>query len=268
MSRAYCLIRGDPVYRHEAFVRGLRATGYDVLSQHHPVRGAPGDVLVMWNRYGGNHEIACAFEKAGGLVLVAENGYVGNDRSNRTIYAISRGGHNGSGSWPLGGPERWAKLGVEMQPWQQGGDHVLVCPNRSFGMPGFIMPPNWPQAVAERLAKHTSRPIRIRPHPGNSPPRKALALDLAGAWAVVIWSSSAGCEALIAGIPVFSEAPWWIASGAAKSDVREIENPRYGDERVRAMERLAWAQWHVEEIESGKPFSHLCDRTSSFAERV
>lgn len=267
MRTAYCLIREQPVYRRDAFVSGLRSCGFDVRGHPSGNKVRPGDALVIWNRYGDNHELALRFEEAGGRTIVAENAYLANDRSNRTRYAIARDGHNGSGSWPLGGPERWDSLGIELEDWRKDGEHILVCPNRSFGMPGFIMPPNWAETVVDRLREFTKRPIRVRPHPGNDPPKKPLAEDLENAWAVVIWSSSAGCEALVRGVPVFSEAPWWILSSATSGEIRSIEDPFLPD-RLPSFRRLAWAQWHVEEIARGEPFQYLLDGAPAFAGRV
>lgn len=254
------------MYRREAFIQGLRAVGYDVFGDDPGLVAhcRPGDVLVIWNRYGVWHDIASRFESKGGVVLVAENAYVGLDRKNRQRYAIARSGHNGSGQWVSGGPERWASLGVELTPWRETGDHILVCPNRCFGMPGFIMDSMWPEKILERLRKLTKRPVRVRRHPGNAPPTKPLAADLANAWAVVIWASSAGCEALISGIPVYCEAPWWIARDAAITDLRSIEAPPLLD-RLPAMQKLAWAQWSVDEIKRGEPFSYLLDRSHTLA---
>lgn len=256
IPKAYCAIRDQPVYRRDAFVRGLEAAGYQVMPMHTIGPGRKGDVLVIWNRYGGLHDTASRFEREGGVVLVAENGYLANDRSNRTRYAIARTGHNGSGEWFFGGPERWEKLQIRLQPWRESGDHILICPNRSFGRPGYIMPSDWPEVVAKQLKGITKRPVRIRPHPGNDPPKRPLADDLRNAWAVIIWSSSSGCEALVSGIPVFCFAPAWIAKSATCPDIRLINNPPLPD-RLPAMQRLAWAQWHVEEIARGEPFQYL-----------
>jgi hypothetical protein len=257
------MIRESPVYRREAFVRGLRACGFDVQLRPPSPNVEPDDALVIWNRYGHYHDVASQVQKAGGQVIVAENAYVGVDRADRRRYALANGGHNGSGAWPHGGPERWESLGIALKAWRTDGEHILVAPNRSFGMPGFIMPPNWERDVVTRLRRVTQRPIRVRPHPGNGPPKKPLIEDLVGAWAVVIWSSSVGCEALIEGIPVFCEAPWWVAKGAAIPSIKNIDNPDLPD-RMPAFQRLAWAQWSVEEIESGEPFHHLLDRPSTF----
>lgn len=265
--KAFCRIRDQPVYRRDAFLRGLVNAGYDVAPIYAEPVGAPGDVLVIWNRYGDNHELASRFERAGGKVVVAENGYVGVDRNNRQRYALALAGHNGSGSWPVGDGQRWNALGIELQPWRTEGTHILICPNRSFGMPGFIQPGNWPAIIADRVRAVTRRPIRIRPHPGNEPPRKSLSEDLADAWACVIWSSSAGCEALIAGIPVFQCAPWWSMGSAACTDLKLLDNPPL-PYRMAACWSVAWQQWHVKEIESGEPFQHLLHRSPAFAGRV
>lgn len=253
MNRAYCLIRDQPVYRREAFCDGLRAAGYDLRS------GAPtdvraGDLLVMWNRYFDNHERALTFERAGGIVLVAENGYVGVDRADRKIYALARGFHNGRGKTPVGGPERWDALSIALAPWKRG-EHVLVSANRSFGTPGGIMPNDWMIQVRNVLEKTTKRPVKFRAHPGNDRPKHPFSGDLEGAHCVIIWSSSTGCEALIAGVPVFCMAPWWICKEATRADIHLLEEPLCDDAaRLDAFQKLAWAQWHVDEIASGTAY--------------
>lgn len=267
MKRAFCLIREQPVYRRDVFVRGLQAAGYEVGPPHQIGSGVGGNVLVIWNRYGGLHETAKTFEREGGIVVVAENGYLGNDRNNRTRYALARGGHNGSGEWPVGDAGRWEALGIPLKPWREPkGGYVLVCPNRSFGMPGFIMPVDWPQNVCKQLAKYTKYPIKLRPHPGNDPPSRPLSADLADARAVVIWSSSAGLDALLQGIPVFRCAPWWVAgAGDCGQDLSQIDKPNLARaDRYVAMVRTAWAQWHIDEIENGTAFQHLLHGPHSF----
>jgi hypothetical protein len=256
--KAYCLIRAQPHYRREAFVDGLRACGYPVVEVP-PSRGAPGDVLVIWNRYGTNELLADRFEADGGTVLVAENGYLGHDAQGRQHYALARHGHNGSGQWTAGGPERWQALGLALQPWRMAGDHVLVCPNRTFGMKGLAMPDHWAEETVAELRRYTRRPIRVRKHPGNwqaNPPKVSLAEDLTGAWCVVIWSSSCGVHALLAGIPVIACAPWWICKRAAGEHLHDVEAPPL-EPREPTLQRLAWAQWSVDELASGEPFRRL-----------
>lgn len=273
MPIAYNLTRREIFYRHEAFTAGLQAAGYEVRTAL--PQGRHGDVLLIWNRYH-FHQAATQFEAAGGKVIVAENGYLGpggispHSMDPRTVFALGLGAHNDSAAIPEGGLDRWRALGVDLKPWRTTGEHVLVCPNRSFGTPGRVMPPTWAADVSARLKKLTNREIRIRPHPGNRPAEKPLADDLSGAWVCVIWSSSAGVHALVAGIPVICESPAWIGMKAAFTafasewDAMEESEPDYLDyNRLRAMSDVARGQWSVEEIASGEPFRLLCGTSTA-----
>lgn len=224
-------------------------------------------LLVIWNRYSHWHALACRVEAAGGRVLVAENGYLGAGGTSPKFdvhpggprphhyYALAEGWHNGRGPIRVGTEDRFSRLGVELKPWRTDGEHVLVCPNRAFGVGEQVMHPDWAERCAARLRKHTKRPVRIRAHPGNDEPKKApLAADLEGAAAVVVWSSSVAQHALCLGIPVFIEAPFQILKGAGASG--SVTAPVCPDRRAH-FERMAWAQWTCAEIESGEPFKHI-----------
>ena len=262
--RAYCLIRDQPWYRRSAFVTGLRAAGYAVESQQ-PRAIDKEAVLVIWNRYAGNHDIALNVERAGGRVLVAENGYLGEGGGTPKFqvhpagpqpghyYSIARGFHNdGTRTIDGGSPERFDRLRVNLKPWRTGGEYLLVCPNRSFGVAGRMMPTDWAEHCAGRLRKAQALPVRIRAHPGNNAPKRALLDDLQGAAAVYIWSSSCGIHALIEGIPVFCDAPYWIMKGASM-----VAGSPVPPDRLPHFQRMAYAQWSCAEIESGEPFRHL-----------
>lgn len=257
--RAWSLIRREPHYRHDAFLSGLAAAGYEVndAAPGFPVK--PGDVLVIWNRYYDREQLADRFEAEGGTVLVAENGYLRGRHDGGDYYALAVHGHNGSGQWHIGGPGRWESLGIELKPWRTEGRHILVAPNRPFGMRGTVMPARWGEETAERLLKVTRRPVRLRLHPGNGRAAVPLEDDLRAAWAVVVWSSSVGIKALVEGVPVVCEAPYWICRSAAVTELRQIEMVRElrRESREEAMHMLAWAQWSIAEIASGEPFRHL-----------
>lgn len=249
------MLRPGPEYRREAFHSGLRAAGFTV-STDEPNRFAPADCLVIWNRYLAMDVLATRAEQAGVPVLVAENGYFQRPRYGGKHYAIALGGHNGQGSWPAGDGSRWAALGIELQSWRARGNHVLVCPNRPFGRPGFVMPSDWAKRTLWRLQALTKREVRLRLHPGNVEPAVPLQRDLQDAWAVVIWSSSAGVHALVAGIPVIAMCPAWICKPAAGDTLETIDSPAM-PERLPVMQRLAWAMWSLDEISSGEPFVQL-----------
>lgn len=266
MRRAYVALRDQPPYRRDTFVAGLKAVGYDVRF------GSPQQIdrdtlLLIWNRYGPGHSDAVQVERAGGTVWVAENGYVGrggqspHSMERRDPYALARSFHNDDTVVPDGGPKRWSALDVDVAPWRADGRHVLVCPARSFGTPGRFMPPDWVQIVTKRLRALTGREIRVRPHPGNVPPKRSLSDDLRDCWAVVVWASSAGVHALIAGVPVICCGPYWIAKSAAGA-IEQIESPPMPD-RLPALWRLAWAQEFLSEIESGEAFARLLEKAET-----
>lgn len=256
MRRAYCLIRNQPHYRIDAFSKGLEKSGYYVI-RNHPVSCKPGDLLLIWNRYGINEVIADKWSREGGIVIVCENGYIGTDSQSRQYYAIALNGHNGSGNWHVGSDDRWQNLNVPINPWRESGSHILICAQRGIGSKTMASPPGWEKEMAKRLSRITRREIKIRRHPQTKDaPVLPLSHDLENAWATVVWSSTAAVKSLLAGIPVFYDAPHMIVSGAACNDITQIEIPKMGD-RIPALQRMAWAQWSIEEIEMGLPFSYL-----------
>lgn len=241
------MLRENIAKRHDVFLAGLSAAGYTV-SCGEPRSFRPGDALLIWNRRGHEEKVADNFERAGGVVFVAENCYVG-----RNYYALAKRYHNGGGEELVDDPSRASALGAHVAPWRTSGDHVLVCPNRFIGPHKALMPATWAVRTAEKLRQLTRREVRIRPHPGRGVPNRTLAEDLAGAWACVVWWSSAGVAALLAGVPVIYCAPWWIASVAAGRGLQSIEDPAMGD-RLVALRRIGNSQFTPAEIAMGLPF--------------
>ena len=80
------------------------------------------------------------------------------------------------------------------------------------------MPEGWVEATVAAIKRKTSRPVRVRKHPGNHPPEIAIEDDLDNVWAVVIWGSSAAIKALVAGVPVFYCFSPWIGGRGASLD--------------------------------------------------
>jgi len=248
--RALCLLREQVPYRRAAFIAGLLVCGYEVCDRIHDPR--TGDVLVIWNRYGVFDNDANRFERAGATVLVAENGYLGNDFAGGIWYALSRGQHNGAGSWKEGGPERWDRLGIACAPWRYGGREVVVLPQRGIGPPGVAMPRDWLTKTRARLLASGIR-HRVREHPGTRTDAVPLEQDLDEAAAVVTWGSGAALKALLLGIPVFYDMPNWIGSRAAAW----IGDGPFRGDPLPMFRRLAWAMAPLEEIASGEAIRRL-----------
>lgn len=266
-TRLACVrIRPQPHYRREAFELGLRRAGFLIGDAHDAETITPGrqDILVAWNRT----PVEQAWEQRGGRVIVAENGYCGQDAEGHQLYALALHGHNGSGKWPQGGPERWAALGLELKPWRQGGEHIVIRGQRGIGASSMASPPQWHVTASRdlmRLAPH--RRQVIQEHPGKPACDPRVAADiieaLRGAHAMCIWSSAAGVRALLEGVPVFYAAPHWICEDAAVRGVGNVERPKTDDAaRLAALQRLAWAQWSTAEIATGEPFVRLIEETA------
>jgi hypothetical protein len=246
LRSAYNLLREFPHYRREAFDTGLRAAGFKV--EHNFRQPKPGDVLLIWNRYGGNEFYARDCEKAGATVLVAENGYYSEEKT----FAISLNQHHHGGNHIPG---------VRKMVTPRAGKHILVCDQRGIGSALMASPGAWAETTAEKLRRITKRTVVIREHPGKDAPRIPLADDLIDCHACVIWSSSAGVEALIRGVQVFYDAPRWIAEESAK----RLSLVFKGSCDINALHQFDNAginnalsnQWTAAEVAAGEPFFQL-----------
>lgn len=265
-SDAACLVRPLPHYRQEAFVAGLEACGFKV-SFRQKSDPAPGDLLLIWNRYGHFDLLARIYESRGASVIVAENGYIGDarrvpganyDGKDWRLFALALSHHNGAGrAGPFAAP-RFLEQGIELKPWRKSGEHILVLPQRGIGPKGVAMPEDWAAGVMRRLADRTRRPIRLRPHPGKE--RPPLEPDLENCWACVTWGSGAAIKAIAAGVPVFHEFPFWIGKTCARFGLDELEDPLCSDAlRENLFARISWAQWTIKDIASGAAFRALLE---------
>lgn len=253
MRTAVCLIRDREPYSHNQFTEGLRNAGFKVTdSQCH--KPSPGDVLLIWNRSGFRHHNALRFEQAGCPVIVAENGWIGSTNEGGKFYALCRNHHNGAGTWPVGSAERLSGMNIELKPWRETGDHILVLASRGIGAPGVAMPRDWPRQTVKALQRRTRRPVRLREHPGDS--HASIGKDIRNAHAVVTWASGAAIKAIAAGVPAYYEMKNWIGAPAARHITEDLEAPFLGD-RLPMFQRLAWAQWSAQEISTGEPIRRL-----------
>jgi hypothetical protein len=266
MGRALIMVRQQPHYRREAFESGARAAGLTLVTALHDPK--PGDVLVIWNRYGSYDAMARACEKGGGKVIVVENGYFGRDADGNKPYAMHRSLLHGFGAWPDGEEDRWSPLGIPLAPWRSDGREVLVLAQRGIGIPPVSSTPDDAQRIASTIRARTGLPVRVRKHPGDREPEVPLAEDLRDALCAVCHTSAAGLHAMIMGVPVITTGHAWIGRPAANyigpGELENWSNLRqllFRDDaaRIATLRRVAWAQWTVAEIASGRPFRLLLE---------
>lgn len=235
VKRAWMALRYD---KHPCFADGLRRLGYEVMDKPTD-RPGDNDVLVSWNRIAYANHCARIFSDLGLPVLVAENATWGNEFAGDRWYALGLDYHNVAGKFPVGGNERWDSLHVDLAPFREEGETVIL-PSRSIGPPVHRMPSDFIQRMS---AKYPN--ARVRPHPGTAQ-AKPLGEDLKRCGRVVTWGSGAAVKALLMGCRVDSYMPGWVG---------ECEST--DDDRLRMCRQLAWGQSRVSEIASGDAFARL-----------
>jgi hypothetical protein len=170
------------------------------------------------------------------------------------FYRITKNGYQHDGTGP-GEDARFIRSARrEIQPWKRSGGHVLVCPQSEvyFSLHGLNRD-EWLLNVTATLRQHTDREIRVRYKASRTP----IAPDLEDAWAVVVYSSAAALDGLIAGVPVFTLAPFAATARMGLSDLSRIESPIYPDGREEFLFALASNQWTLPEIMRGSAWRQL-----------
>lgn len=140
---------------------------------------------------------------------------------------------------------RFGRFGIPIRDWRKTGSHVLLCPNSADFMRRFGAP-NWVDETVRELRRYTDRPLRVRWKYDTRPIR----LDLADCWAVVTFTSNAGVDAALAGIPVLATMPC-AALSMGSGDLSKIEQPVMPGGRDRWAARLANHQWSLHEMARG-----------------
>jgi hypothetical protein len=259
--------------RHTAIENGARKIGYSIIhtSWHtkFPFKVQEDDILLTWTVHRGPKEsIAKQFEALGGRVVVCEEAYFRVVNSEK-CFALALHDHCGAGTWNCGDASRWDSFDIHVQPWRPDDPnrYILVSEQRGIGSSSMASPINWHLTVSDQISKITDRRVVVRYHPktrinqAHVVRQSTEQTQLEGAHAVVTWSSALAVHALVAGIPVFYQAPHFIAAPACLNNLNLIETPHMNDTaRLAALRDLAWAQWRRSEIENGEALSHLLRR--------
>lgn len=244
-----------------AFGTGIPA---DMRVAAHLDKGAPEpiDVAVVYGTRKRNVVLAEkrwriieAMRLGGGRTIILESGYLHRDR----YFSAGWNDINGRADFRLSPdmpPDRWDALGIEMKPWKTGGDYVLVCGQRPHGS-GAVGLNDFDDWRREHIRALWQKGIKVkyRPHPGIAIARP-LALDLAEASACFTWNTTAGVEAVVAGVPTIAMDQGSMVWDVAGHGLDDIDNPpRPG--RSAWARRLAYCQWTLDEMAEGQAWRHL-----------
>lgn len=269
------LIIGDPGWAPlSAWADGLRLSGVEpFMVDHREWRGAmTADAVAIYGLRGHGRDILDHYKKLSVPVVVIDHGYM---KRVQTIANMASGylqvGIGRLGWVPPHAPaDRLAALGIKAQsraPRQIRRALIL-------GQVGFDAShrraPDQLVACYERLAEELiaagARSVAYRGHPLGADVRPRITLDgMSGiedaverADLVVSLNSNAGLDALIAGCPAVTLMDSHYAALAYRWPVRvALIEPPPAQRVTTHLERLAYAQWTVEEIREGLPHRYL-----------
>ena len=240
-----------------AFADGLQHSGHKVkiltASDYGKGQVIPCDAVVISGTRDRGATILADHEAAGIPVIVIDYGYL--RRVSRMAdwetghWQVGIGGLNRPPAFPCPG-DRLSRLGIA--PEQPKDGQVALVMGQHSGDPSHGLTDAEMAAWAQRKCDETGgywRPHPDSPHIEVDAPRAGGDLGewLAQASVVHTLCSTAGLEALIAGVPAVAEMPERACWG-------ELSGPVHpGQEAVKKLcERLAYGQWTLAEMRSGE----------------
>lgn len=242
------------LYPYGHVCAGIRALGHTLLDFNTQMEG---DALVTWSPWNRSRRAALVrhYADARRPVIVMENGWltplllppIGCEQ----FFQVALGGWNGTGTYPVDGPDRWASWRLTMDAWTNRiagrNGYALVIGQRGHPFDTRSAPPGWENQL--QLPGIEERFVIRRPRETVIP----LAKHLSGAAEVHVWTSNVATHAILDGIPVIQHGPNLMTSELASRPGQALQR---GDRRA-VLERLAWAQFTMPEIGSGEPFARL-----------
>lgn len=257
----------------DALGKGIVANGHEVKILHDKKYSTAFDGIAF---YGMSvpHITACKeYRSAGKPVVIVDLGYLGSDRGTNGGYLkvavnywhptkyFQKVKHLG---------DRLVPFKLNIKPMRKNGSSILLA---GIGPKSAVLygmrHQSWDEHAVSEIKKHTDRKIvyRVKPSgiasfkpiPGTvmSDPLKPLNQQLQGIWAVVTHHSNVAVDGIIEGIPCFVNDG--VSSAIGLSDLSQIESPRMPKpvEQQQFLADLAYTQWTLKEIASGKTWRHF-----------
>ena len=161
--------------------------------------------------------------------------------------------------------DRWEALKQPIPRIQSSGKNILLVtpsekPCKFYG----INLEQWKKETIQEIKKHTDRPIVIR-EKTDRPSRvnRPIFEDFKDTWCTVTYNSIAATESVLSGIPSFTLAPN-AADPVCDKDLSLIETPTKFDQDLiyKWACHLAYGQFHIDEMKSGKAYNILMETTN------
>ncbi len=152
---------------------------------------------------------------------------------------------------------RFAKLGIELQPWRRRGDHIVVAVQSDWWYQRRgLQRASWVAEVLAGLSQVTDRPVVVREKPTRYRPAPPIADVLRDAWCTVSLDSNVAIDGLIAGIPAVVLGPC-AAAAVSGTALHQVVDPPMPADRLRWCHVLADNQWSLGEIAAGMAASAI-----------
>tara|TARA_B100000925_G_scaffold280261_1_gene250816 strand:+ start:1446 stop:2303 length:858 start_codon:yes stop_codon:yes gene_type:complete len=267
----------EPVF--DAFRHSILSAGYNICDSN-DIHAS--DCHVIWSvlfngRMAPNKNIWENARRANRPVIVLEVG--GIDRG--TTWKVAINGINRAANFgdTTEDQTRAKKLGLELKPWKEQGEYVLICGQHDKSLQWENMPrmSHWVMDTIETIQKHTDMPIVFRPHPRcrlehierqyknvyRDEPRHLVGtyddynLSFSKVHAIISYSSNPGPQGIINGVPAFvSKDSLAYDVGNDIELLEHINNPAKPN-RKQWLNYYAWTEYTLDEISDGIPLKRL-----------
>lgn len=228
------------------------------------------DIAVIFGlvkkTYSATHTKEVILKKhSGRSLIVMESAFY----NRKKYFAIGFSGIHGSADFRSEGAslDRWESMNAPVQPWSnRPKGPMVVCGqlprDTNVQHTDHV---DWCKKTVGYYLKNKI-PVLFRPHPRCDDPeiygvneklwdRRKLKHTLKEARGVVIWNSTSGVDAVIAGVPVIAQSHDALSFPVASSTL----NPDYliRPDRDKLFAKIGYAQWTLAEMKEGLPWLHL-----------
>jgi hypothetical protein len=168
--------------------------------------------------------------------------------------------------------KRWDKLGYNLQRMYKNPEGAIIFAGSSqkyCDFHGLGDATEYAQSVIKEIRKCSNNEIIYRPKPSwsdatpiedttYSGPERKIWVELENAYCLITHGSNAAFDALINGVPVIILGDG-VARPLSRTKISDINNLYYpnGIERLQWFYDLAFCQWRIDEICSGRFWKHI-----------
>lgn len=260
---------------YTAALESLKNLGHTLVKESYDA-----DAAVIWSvlwhgRMLPNKQIWNHYRNQNKPVIVVEVGGIKRGTTWKVgLNGINRNAYFGTGSMD---DLRSRKLGLELKPWRQDGEYILICGqhDKSLQWQGMPSMSKWVMNTIEQLQMHYDYPIVFRPHPRCKLPDierqyknvyrqepKPIAntyddfdMNFGNVKYTVSWNSNPGIHSIINGVPAHA-GPHSLAFDVACPHLLMVDNPHMPN-RQQWLNNYAHTEWTVDEIAQGSPWIGL-----------